>query len=130
MKGCLVTAAALPILFMVGAVLPPWLIGTGLEDVEGQQKLMARDGFFYVAQYYGDGFLEYDDYIGPPFVLGWRLEDVEECPGAPSRKETEGGSYGAAVGASATVEAYTLFGIPWGEVRVNCGGHRRWHPYF
>lgn len=114
----------------LGVILPGRLIGSGLEDFGGREKRMASGGFFHVAQYYGDSFLEYDDYIGPPLVLGWHIEGLEECPGAPSRKDIEGNSYRAVGGASATVEAYTLFGIPRGEMKVTCAGRREWTPYF
>ena len=130
MKGTIVALAVLGALLVAGLVLPGGLVGSGIGDFEGRQRKAARVAFFYVATYYGESFLEYGEYIGPPLVLGWRIEGVEECPGEPTRKEVEGNSYRALVGARATVEAYTLFGVPRGKVDVTCEGRRNWDPYF
>jgi hypothetical protein len=133
MKGCLIVFAVLVGLFAGGLGLPMWLIDNGVEDFGNRgdpERRGAARAFFYVATYYGESFLDYGDYIGPPLVLGWRVEDVEGCPPLPSGEEPEEDGYRAYAGVSAEIGAYTLFGIPRGEVEVTCGGRREWKPYF
>ena len=130
MKGCLVTFAALLALFLTGVVLPSWLIGIGIEDFEGPERRMASRALFYGPELYGSGFLEIGDYNGPPLVLGWHVDGVEKCPPLPRGEKPEADSYRAYAGGSATIGAYTLFGIPRGEMEVTCGGRREWESYF
>ncbi len=133
MKGCLVVIAVLVGLLAGGLVLPVWLIGNRPEDFGNRgdpERREAARALFHAAAYYGEGFLEYGDYIGPPLVLGWRVECMEGCPPFPGGEEPEEDSYRAYAGASAMIGAYTLFGIPRGELQVTCGGRREWKSYF
>lgn len=134
MKGCLTAFATLSVfLFFVwslGVVLPDRLIGFDLEDFEGSERRMASQALFHITEVYGNGFLEIGDYNGPPLVLGWHVKSVRECPGTPSRRDFEMGHYNAVVGARAKIGAYSLFGVPRGEMEVTCRGHRRWESYW
>ena len=130
MKGCLVIVAVLLALFIAGAVLPTGLIGSGVRDFKGDERRMAQRAFFYMTTYYGASFLNYGEYVGPALVLGWRVKGVEECPPLPRGEEPREDSYRAYAGGSARIGAYTLFGIPRGEVEVTCGGRREWESYF
>jgi len=91
---------------------------------------MASQALFHTADFYGNGSLEIGDYNGPPLVLGWYVKSVEECRGTPSREDFEGNSYRAMVGARAEIGAYSIFGVPRGEMDVTCIGQRKWEPYF
>jgi hypothetical protein len=51
-----------------------------------------------------------------PVLAGWEKPEED--------------SYRAYGGGSARIGAYTLFGIPRGEMEVDCGGRRRWESYF
>jgi hypothetical protein len=134
MRGCLTAIVALCVLVLfvwgLGVMLSDRVMGSGLENFEGRERWMASQALFHIADFYGNGSLEVGDYNGPPLVLGWHVESVEECPGTPSRKEIEGNHYRAVIGAHAKVRAYSLFGIPRGEMEVTCRGHRKWEPYF
>ncbi len=130
MKGCLSVFSALAVLLLVGALLPPWLIGGGVGDFEGRERRMASRAFFYVTTLYGYSSLDVYEYVGPPLVLGWHVENVKECPPLPHGEEPREDGYRAYAGGSAVIGAYTLFGIPRGEVEVSCGGRREWESYF
>lgn len=121
---------ALFVLVFLGVMLPTRLIDPGVEDFEGRDRRMAARAFFHVATYYGESFVNYDDYIGPPLVLGWRTGSAKECPDPSPGKTIEKDSYRAYGGANAGIGAYSLFGIPRGEVEVTCGGRRQWQSYF
>lgn len=121
---------ALVVFLVAGVALPGRLIDSGLEDFEGREKRMAFDALVHVGTYFGWSSLDPWEYIGPPLVLGWRIEEVEPCLGKPTREDYQMASYRAEIGARAKIGAYTLFGIPRGEVKVNCEGHRNWEPYF
>ncbi len=121
MKGCLVILAALLALFLAGLILPTYLVGSGVDDFEGRERRMATRALFHGTAYYD----------GPPLVLGWHVEGVEECPPLPRGEEPREDGYRAWTGGrSARIGAYTLFGIPRGEVEVTCGGRREWESYF
>ncbi len=80
---------------------------------------------------YGSSSLYVLEYAGPSFVLGWHVESVERCPPLPRGEELREDVYRPyAGGRSARIGAYTLFGIPRGEVEVTCGGRREWESYF
>lgn len=130
MKVFLVTLAALLALFLAGAMLPFWLIGFGVEDFEGRERRTASQALFLVTTLYGNSSFEVLEYVGPPFVLGWHVEDVEKCPPLPRGEQPEEDSYRAHAGGSARIGAYTLFGIPRGQVEVTCGSRREWKSYF
>jgi hypothetical protein len=131
MKGCLSVFVVLAILLSVGALLPLRIIDSGVEDFEGRERRAASAAFFTVSTLYGDSSLEVLEYVGPPLVLGWHVEGVEECPPLPRGEEPREDGYRAyAGGRSARIGAYTLFGIPRGEVEVTCGGRREWRSYF
>ena len=133
MRGCLVS-----LVVIIGALIllcfcfffPLGFIGSGLEDFEGRERRMAGDVLIHVESFYGSGILEIGDYNGPLLVLGWHIENVERCSGAPSRKDLDTGHYNAIVRARGEIGAYTLFGIPLGEMEVTCRGDRRWKPRF
>jgi hypothetical protein len=129
MKAWLVFLVVLLALLWAGLVLPGRLIDSRLEDFERQERRMASGALFHVAAFYGDGFLEIGDYNGPPLVLGWRVKSVQECP-APTDEDIEMAHYNAEVGASAKVGAYGPFGIPVGEMGVDCSGRRNWESRF
>ena len=133
MKGCLSVFAMLVVL-LVGALLPPWIIGTGLEDFGNPgdpERRAAGAALFVVTTYYGSSSLNVLEYTGPSLVLGWHVESVQRCPPLPRGEEPREDGYRAyAGGRSARIGAYTLFGIPRGEVKVTCGGRREWEPYF
>ena len=130
MRGCLTVLAVLFVLVFLGVELPYRLIGTGIEDFEGRERRMASGALFHGPELYGSGFLEIGDYNGPPLVLGWHVKGVKECPEPPPGKKIEKDSYRAYAGASARIGAYTLFGVPRGEMGVTCGGRRLWDSYF
>ena len=77
MRGYLAVLAALIVLVFLGASLPVRLIGNGLGDLGDNERREASRAFFYVVTYYGESFLNYDDYIGPPLVLGWHVGSVK-----------------------------------------------------
>ena len=129
-KAWLVFCAVLAVILLVGTLLPPRIIGLGLEDFESRERRTASHALFLVSTLYGDSSLDVLEYVGPPFVLGWHVEGVEECPPLPRGEEPEEDSYRAYAGGSARIGAYTLFGIPRGEVEVTCGGRKEWDPYF
>ena len=133
MKGCLSVFAVLFVL-LVGALLPPWIIGNGLEDFGNRgdpERRAASAALFVVTTLYGSSSLNVLEYTGPSLVLGWHVESVERCPPLPGGEKPEADSYRAyAGGRSARIGAYTLFGIPRGAVEVTCGGRREWEPYF
>lgn len=133
MKAWLVVPAVLFALFALlgaGLILPIYLIDLGLEDFEGSERRMAARALFHGPELYGSGFLEIGDYNGPPLVLGWHVKSVEECPSLPGGRKPEADSYRAYGGGRARIGAYTLFGIPRGEMEVTCGGRREWESYF
>lgn len=130
MKGCITALAALFFLVFLEVVLPDRLIGTGIEDFEGNERRMASKAFFHGPELYGSDFLEIGDYNGPPLVLGWHVKSVEECQAPPPGEKIEKDSYQAYAGASARIGAYSLFGIPRGEMEVTCGGRRQWESSF
>ena len=119
MKDCLSVFAVLVVL-LVGALLPPWIIGTGLEDFgnrRGPERRAASAALFIVTTLYGDSSLNVLEYTGPSLVLGWHVESVQRCPPLPRGEEPREDGYRAyAGGRSARIGAYTLFGIPRGEV--------------
>jgi hypothetical protein len=129
MKGCLSAFAALVVL-LVGALLPPWIIGNGLEDLgnPGDPEWRAAGAALYlVTTLYGDSSLNVLEYVGPPLVLTWHVEGVERCPPLPRGEEPGEDGYRAfSGGRSARIGAYTLFGIRRGGVEVTCGGRREW----
>lgn len=133
MKGCLSVFAVLVVL-LVGALLPPWIIGTGLEDFGNPgdpERRAAGAALYLVTTLYGSSSLNVLEYTGPSLVLGWHVEGVERCPPLPRGEEPREDGYRAWTGGrSATIGAYTLFGVPRGEVEVTCGGRREWEPYF
>ena len=117
------------LLWMLGIVLPSWVIGSGLEgfgDPGNRERRMASRALLHGAELHGSGFLEIGDYNGPPLVLGWHVKSVKECPERPPGKRIEKDSYRAYAGASARIGAYTVFGIPRGEMEVTCTGRREW----
>jgi hypothetical protein len=132
LKGCIVALAllgTLPLLLVFvlvfGVALPHLLIGSGVEHFEGIEKQMAEGALDNISTHYGTGL----DYTGPPLTIDWRVKSVEKCPGMPSGYRFErlvemGG------GKRAEVEAYTLFGIPRGEVLLSCRSDPKWEPYF
>ncbi len=130
MRGLLAVFAVLIVLVFLGAGLPVRLIGNGLEGFGNHERRVASRAFFHVVTYYGETFLEYDDYTGPSLVLGWHVESVKKCPPLPGGRKPEADSYRAYAGASARIGAYSLFGIPRGEIDVDCDGRRRWESYF
>jgi hypothetical protein len=115
----------LDFVLVFGVALPHLLIGSGVEDFEGIEKRMAEGARDNISTHYGTGL----DYIGPPLTVDWRVRSVEKCPGTPS-----GGRFERLVemggGKRAEVEAYTLFGIPRGQVVIPCRDNLRWEPYF
>ena len=129
MKGCLTVLVLLSVLVVLGLVVPIRLIGTGLDDFGDRERRMAAKALFHGPELYGSGFLEIGDYSGPPLVLGRHVEGVEECPPLPGGEKLEEDSYRAYGGGSARIGAYPLFGIPRGEMEVDCGGRRRWESY-
>lgn len=133
MRGCLAVLVLLSVLVFLGLVVPVRLIGTGLDDFGDpgdRERRMAAKALFHGPELYGSGSLEIGDYNGPPLVLGWHVESVEECPPLPGRERSEADSYRAYGGGSASIRSYTLFGIPRGEMEVTCGGRRKWESYF
>ena len=129
MKGCLTVL----VLVFLGLAVPMRLIGTGLDgfgDPGDCERRMAAKALFHGPELYGSGFLEIGDYNGPPLVLGWHVESVKKCPPLPGGEEPEADSYRAYGGGRANIRAYTLFGIPRGEMEVDCGGRRQWESYF
>ncbi len=129
MRGCLTSLIVLCVFVYLSIILPSQLIGFGLEDFEGQERL-ASHALLDVTSYYGNGSLEIGDYNGPPLVPGWHTKGVEECSAPPPGKRIEKDSLRAYIGGRATVGAYTLFGIPLGEIHLARGDQRRWEPYF
>jgi hypothetical protein len=83
MKGCLTVLVPLSVLVVLGLVVPIRLIGTGLDDFGDRERRMAAKALFHGPELYGNSFLEIGDYSGPPLVLGWHVEGVEECPPLP-----------------------------------------------
>jgi len=133
MRGCLTVLAILFVLGFLAVELPYRLIGNGLDDFGNpgdRERRMAAKALFHGPELYGSGFLEIGDYNGPTLVLGWHVESVEECPPLPGGEKPEADSYRAYGGGSASIGAYTLFGIPRGEMDVDCGGRRWWESYF
>jgi hypothetical protein len=132
LKGCILAFALLgnlPFLLgfvlLFGVVLPRHIIGPGSEHFEDIEKQMAEGALDNISTHYGTGL----DYTGPPLTVDWRVKSVEKCPGMPSGTRFErlvemGG------GKRAEVEAYTLFGIPRGQVVIPCRDDLRWEPYF
>ena len=131
MKGCLSVFAVLVVLLLSGVYLPSWIIGDGVEDFEGSERRAASAALYLVTTLYGYSSIDVLEYVGPPLVIGWHVEGVEKCPPLPRGEEPRKNGYRAWTGGrSARIGAYTLFGIPRGEVEVTCGGRREWEPYF
>lgn len=129
MVGIVLIVLVVPLLFvfvaLLGVVLPRQIIGSGVEDLEGLDKRMARGAL---------GDIAFHDRPGrgldaaPPLIVRWRVTTVRKCPGTPSGEEFEEmieqlGGY------DAEVRAYALFGLPVGEARVSCRGNPEWRPY-
>lgn len=130
-KAWLVFCAVLAVFLSAGTLLPLRTIDSGVEDFEGRERRAASSAFFTVTTLYGDSSLDVLEYTGPSLVLGWHVEGLEECPPLPRGEEPREDGYRAyAGGRSARIGAYTLFGIPRGEVEVTCGGRREWESYF
>jgi hypothetical protein len=130
-KAWLVFCAVLFALLGAGLILPIYLIGTGLEDFGNpgnRERRMAANALFHGTGLYGDGLLEIGDYNGPPLVLGWYVEGVEECPPLPGGRKPEADSYRAFGGrgpASARTPSLGSPGARWSSPAGAAGSGSR-----
>ncbi len=106
MRGCL-AIVLLPIVLMLGMILPRFFIQDGVERYGGDRNTIARAALD-----------ESDVRFGWPeryLVTADRVTDTNTCP-YYIRK------YGSVtVEFSADVQLYTIFGLPHGELRIKCG---------
>ena len=97
MRGCLDTALLLGVL-VLGMVLPRFIIGDGVDRYEGNEKKIAHEKLLYIGAFFA----------GEPYsqltLTAQRVTRVRKCP-QPGE-----------------VQLFTIFGIPYGELRFQCTG--------
>lgn len=95
---------------VLGAILPQWFIGAGMDRYRGEQRDFAE--YALLSAKAGDGW----DLV--PLVWAGRVTEVNTASAAGTC-----GYVADVVGRhSAEVELYSLFGIPYGRASVDCGG--------
>lgn len=89
---------------LVGEAGPRLVIRDGLSAFEGDQGTFAASALTQTGYFYGGS-------PEPLFFTALQVADVTEKADTGGRPCYE-----------ATVQAYTLFGLPWSSVRVSCNG--------
>lgn len=110
MRGCLTTILLLLVVLVLGIVLPSYVIGDGVNLYEGGYRELAEDALLQTEIFFA----------GDPataFITAERVMKVGVC-----------GHYQPEVGdrphswIQGEVQLYTIFGIPYGELRFQCTG--------
>ena len=117
MRGCLTTSLLLLVVFVLGMVLPRFLIGDGVNLYEGGYRKLAEQALSDTEAFHA----------GDPaaaFITAKRVMKVGMCsqnpPNFDSRYPPNFDSRHYWI--QGEVRLYTIFGIPRGELRFQCEG--------
>lgn len=113
LKIFLFTLLTVSVVLVAGMVIPGFLIGTGVEQFAGERRELARQAVGVADS----------AFVGEPdsiLVTASSVESVRRCPGTSDPE-----SYGF----SSEVRLYTIFGVTYGSVEVDCDGGSRTRRY-
>ncbi len=99
---------------VLGMTAPRYLIGSGVEQFEGERRKIAKSFHGYYS------FFTIDDTAEEFIVAGVRITRLEKCPGAPPYDSRSLLPAGTRV--SGEITLHTIFGIPYRKVVVSCDG--------
>ncbi len=109
MRGCL-TIVLLLVLLVLGMVLPRFLIGDGVNLYKGGYRELAEDALLQTEIFFAG------DHAGA-IITAKRVMKVGMCGHYPPEVGDRPHSW-----IQGEVQLYTIFGIPYGQVRFQCEG--------
>ncbi len=103
-KAIIALLAVLLLIALLGEAVPRLLIQSNLSAFSGEQRAFAASALTQTRYFFGGS-------PEPLFFTALRVGDVTEKIGAGDQRCYD-----------ATIQAYTLFGLPWSSVVVSCNG--------